>query len=164
MYRVHVQGGGSNRSRSIECQSQGGMSSCQCPVLDRCAFWDKGTRQWSSQGCRMLASPEESSLTRCSCNHLTTFTVLAETADFILVRTEYIFSTLIFLMQKKDILLPACASSVQATAAMSKSITRETIEKSLGLVLFLGALYATFVIGLVVIRYRRTRESLAYLK
>jgi hypothetical protein len=52
----------------------------------------------------------------------------------------------------------------QATAAMSGGLTREHIEKSLGLVIFLAALYATFFFGLMLNRYRRTKESLEYLK
>jgi hypothetical protein len=52
----------------------------------------------------------------------------------------------------------------QATAAMGESLNREILQKSLGLVVFLAALYAAFLGGLVLIRYRRTRESLAYLK
>jgi hypothetical protein len=52
----------------------------------------------------------------------------------------------------------------QSTAAMGKGLTREQIQKSLGLVIALASLYAAFFFGLMINRYRRTQESMEYLK
>jgi hypothetical protein len=47
---------------------------------------------------------------------------------------------------------------------MGGGLTREQIQKSLGLVIFLAGLYAAFFFGLLINRYRRTQESMEYLK
>lgn len=53
---------------------------------------------------------------------------------------------------------------MQATAVMGDEIDREVLKKSLGLVIVLAGLYLAFFISLILNRYRRTKESLEYLK
>lgn len=47
---------------------------------------------------------------------------------------------------------------------MTEALDGQVIRKSLGLVIFLAALYAAFFLGLMMNRFRRTKESLQYLK
>ena len=41
----------------------------------RCAFYDESRSQWSTEGCRVVSSGEDSGIV-CKCDHLTNFAIL----------------------------------------------------------------------------------------
>jgi uncharacterized membrane protein len=74
-------------------------------------------------------------VTTCECNHLTDFSTTTSTYD-----------------------------SVMATLMNYKNVDMEYLRKNWGVVTVVCVLYGGFLLGLTFLRFRRTRESLYYLR
>jgi hypothetical protein len=130
-------GAGLNASVAVACDGQAPQAAYRCPIMPRCVFWNKTSEAWSSKGCQTIAVARAGRAVSCKCNHLTTFSTTPDLVELAAVVTS--------------LSLPESEGSLSAA------------QGPIVLVL-MGLLYTSVLLGLVIIRLRRARQSFAFLQ
>ena len=74
-------------------------------------------------------------LTTCECNHLTSFATIDDTSDYVL-----------------------------ATLESARHIDKAYLKKNFGILVTVGVLYIVYLLAVIIVRVRRTKDSLQYLR
>jgi hypothetical protein len=131
---------GLNASVATECDGQQSAVSYQCPASPRCARWDVAGQQWRNLHCRTISlsplTPGRAMVT-CECSGLGTFTATVDSER---------------------------STSATLTLLRSRKPTRRFYGRSYWLVVVLLVVYSSLIVTLLVLRLRRAKESLAYLR
>jgi hypothetical protein len=130
---------GINRTITSLCDGQRAVVGYECPVVPRCVYWDPSLHTWSDKGCTTASLAWTGGVVtgvRCKCNHLTTFSAVPDVLSHALVTM----------------------SSPMGPSRASES------SHSWALLIILSSIYLSLIVALVVLRLRRTQESLSYLR
>lgn len=131
---------GLNASVATECDGQQSAVSYQCPTSPRCARWDVAGQQWRNLHCRTISlsplTPGRAMVT-CECSGLGTFTATVDSER---------------------------STSATLTLLRSRKPTRRFYGRSYWLVVVLLVVYSSLILTLLILRFRRAKESLAYLR
>jgi hypothetical protein len=124
---------------TVSCDGAQRSAPYTCPtpprLPSRCLLWDEADKTWSQDRCKTLTSTN-STLTRCSCDRLGIFSVVADTL------TSLSFKIL----------------------ALDIRETEPAEQRSWGLLIAVATLYGSLVLGLIATRLRRIRGSFSYMR
>lgn len=145
----------------------------QCPpVPPTCVWWNETGLRWDTQGCTLLA--EGSDNITCLCNrksaayqtHKATLSTRrnGKHTSPSSYRLSLLTSSCVVADLTEFAAMPFGAFFLDTLASYDRLISPEYLRRNLGVVLAVGGFYLMFIVLLALLRLKRTRQSMGYLK